>query len=34
MPRKDKYHDHVKIALEKDGWEITYDPLYFKIGKK
>jgi hypothetical protein len=22
---KDLYHDHVKHALEKDGWEITHD---------
>lgn len=34
MPRKDKYHDQVRAALEKDGWDITHDPLYFKIGKK
>jgi hypothetical protein len=27
MPRKDIYHECVKIALEKDGWEVTNDPL-------
>src|SRR5262245_33757852 len=27
MAAKDIYHDHVKIALEKDGWTITHDPL-------
>lgn len=27
MPAKDIYHDTVKIALVKDGWQITHDPL-------
>jgi hypothetical protein len=27
MPAKDLYHDHVRHALEKDGWTITHDPL-------
>lgn len=27
MPRKDKYHDAVRAALENDGWRITNDPL-------
>ena len=27
MPRKDIYHEGVKIALEKDGWTVTDDPL-------
>lgn len=26
MSRRDKFHDHVREALEKDGWEITHDP--------
>lgn len=26
MPRLDKYHPHVREALEKDGWVITHDP--------
>jgi XisH protein len=26
MPRLDKYHLHVREALEKDGWTITHDP--------
>ncbi|MEW6212157.1 MAG: element excision factor XisH family protein [Acidobacteriota bacterium] len=30
MPRKDLYHDIVKEALVKDGWQITDDP--FLIG--
>lgn len=27
MPKRDKYHAAVRIALEKDGWTITDDPL-------
>lgn len=27
MPAKDKYHNAVCEALEKDGWKITHDPL-------
>ncbi len=27
MPRKDTYHDDVRVALEKDGWTITDDPM-------
>jgi XisH protein len=27
MPRKDKYHTAVRLALEKEGWLITDDPL-------
>lgn len=34
MPRKDKYHDEVRTALENDGWTITHDPYYFKVGGK
>lgn len=30
MPRKDAYHDIVKAALVRDGWQITDDP--FLIG--
>ena len=29
---KDKYHQHVRTALENDGWIITHDSLYLKIG--
>ncbi|WP_283754962.1 XisH family protein [Roseofilum acuticapitatum] len=32
MPAKDFYHDRVKTALIKDGWEITNDPLRLKWG--
>jgi len=34
MPAKDIFHDCVKTALIKDGWEITHDPLSLRIGKK
>ncbi|MBE9143555.1 element excision factor XisH family protein [Planktothrix mougeotii] len=34
MPAKDIYHDDVKIALEKDGWTITKDPLVLQWGSK
>ncbi len=34
MPRKDKYHVAVRIALEKDGWTITDDPLTLQVGKR
>jgi XisH protein len=27
MSAKDRYHDAVKKALQKDGWLITHDPL-------
>ncbi len=29
---KDIYHGTVRIALEKDGWTITVDPLTLRIG--
>lgn len=31
---KDKYHDLVRSALEKDGWTITHDPYKIKLGKR
>jgi XisH protein len=31
---KDKYHEHFRMALEKDGWVITHDPLYIPIGSR
>ena len=34
MPAKDKYHDHVRRILEKDGWEITHDPYFIKLGRR
>lgn len=30
MVAKDKYHDIVRAALEKEGWTITDDPLLLK----
>lgn len=30
MAAKDLYHDHVRKALEADGWTITHDPLSVK----
>jgi XisH protein len=32
MSRKDRFHQTVKNALEKDGWTITHDPLSLKVG--
>lgn len=32
MPAKDKFHDVVKVALQKDGWQITDDPLSISVG--
>jgi hypothetical protein len=28
---KDRFHDVVKIALEKEGWKITHDPLTLRV---
>ncbi|WP_310428724.1 element excision factor XisH family protein [Chamaesiphon sp. VAR_48_metabat_135_sub] len=32
MSRRDKFHDAVRHALEKEGWTISHDPLPLKIG--
>jgi XisH protein len=32
MSAKDKFHDVVRSALIKDGWRITSDPLFLKVG--
>ena len=32
MSAKDVFHDVVKQALQKDGWQITHDPLVLKVG--
>ncbi len=32
MPERDIYHEVVKRALLKEGWEITHDPLFLKLG--
>jgi XisH protein len=31
---KDKYHEDVKIALLKEGWTITQDPLYVETAAR
>ncbi|MFH7027816.1 MAG: XisH family protein [Heteroscytonema crispum UTEX LB 1556] len=31
MSAKDRFHDAVKTALQKDGWVITDDPLYIPL---
>jgi hypothetical protein len=30
---RDTFHQNVKVALEKEGWMITSDPLQVKFGK-
>ncbi len=32
MSAKDVFHEVVKRALQKDGWQITHDPLSFNMG--
>lgn len=32
MPAKDLYHESVVIALKREGWKITDDPLVLKSG--
>lgn len=34
MPAKDLYHDVVKEALQKEGWAITHDPYFIRLGKR
>ncbi len=34
MPARDLYHNSIKNALIKDGWNITHDPLRLTWGKK
>jgi len=34
MPAKDIFHNAVKNALQKDGWTITHDPFFLKIGRR
>lgn len=34
MPARDRYHNHVRTALQRDGWIITHDPLKLKWGAK
>jgi XisH protein len=30
---RDRFHNAVKVALQKDGWTITADPYEFSIGE-
>lgn len=32
MSAKDIFHEVVKRALQKDGWQITHDPLSISVG--
>jgi XisH protein len=32
VPAKDAFHDAVKSALEKEGWRITHDPFFLRVG--
>jgi DNA-binding phage protein len=32
MPARDRLHDVVRVALERDGWVITADPLVLPVG--
>ncbi|BAU10322.1 hypothetical protein LEP3755_08060 [Leptolyngbya sp. NIES-3755] len=32
MPAKDLFHDAVKRGLQKEGWQITHDPLFLRFG--
>jgi XisH protein len=34
MSARDIYHEHVRDALDKDGWRITRDPLHLQWGAK
>ena len=34
MPAKDIYHEIVKTALINEGWTITHDPFFIRIGKR
>jgi len=33
MARRDKFHDAVRHALDKENWVITDDPLDFRVGE-
>ena len=34
MSARDKFHDVVKHGLEKEGWQITHDPLRIAFGEE
>jgi len=31
---RDKFHNEVRVALEKEGWTITHDPFKLMIGQR
>lgn len=31
---KDKYHQEVRKALENEGWVVTHDPYFIRLGKR
>ncbi len=33
MPQRDTFHTTVRLALERDGWTITDDPLVLAVGR-
>lgn len=34
MARRDINHQYVKSALEREGWDVTDDPFFVRIGRK
>jgi hypothetical protein len=34
MPARDRFHDTVRVALIRDGWTVTHDPLRLRWGVK
>jgi hypothetical protein len=32
MVARDRFHDAVRVGLEKEGWRVTDDPLSFRFG--
>ena len=34
MPKKDNLHDTVKDALIQNGWIVTHDPYFLRLGKR
>ncbi len=34
MPARDIFHNAVSVALEKEGWKVTDDPLLIEYGKQ
>jgi hypothetical protein len=34
MARRDIHHHVIKLALQREGWNVTDDPFFVKIGRK